>query len=205
MRELTDQLADLADLPAADPSEATVQADVRRGRAALRRRHVREATVGVAVTAVLVTAGLLTYAARPGSSGGTNSKTQIRLVAYTGKQLPGFTVAQVPEGYVLQGATAYSLDVAQPGDHSSVDAFVGKLVVTLQSRSVKMDTSGTPVTVNGQPGYLRDGSPATVLEYTDGTHDIVVQMWQDIALTDDQLVQFASGVTVASSAQAGVG
>lgn len=206
MRELTDELARLSALPGSVPSEATVQADLRRGRAALNRRRVlRGAAAGVALTATLATAASLTFATRSGSSGHQQSPQRVRLVAYQGEQLPGFTVSEVPEGYVLQGATAYSLDIAQPNDHTSLDALEGKLVVMLQSRSAHTDTSGTRVTVNGHPGYLREGPPATVLEYTDGTHDILVQDWQNVGLTDDQLVQFASGVTVTSAAQAGVG
>jgi hypothetical protein len=205
MRELTDQLAELSALPTTHPSEATVQADLQRGRSALKRRRTRAFAAGVAVTAALVTAGSLTYAATSGSSPHSHSSERIQLVAYHGDQLPGFTVAEVPEGYVLQGATAYSLDIAQPNDNTSLDAFTGKLVVMLQSQDVKMDTNGTPVTVNGHQGYLREGPPATTLEYTDGTHDIVVQEWQNIGLTDDQLIQFASGVSVTAAAQAGVG
>ena len=75
----------------------------------------------------------------------------------------------------------------------------------LQSVDAKTDTSGTRVTVNGHPGYLRGSDSARILEYTDGSHDIVVQDWQNIGLTDDQLVQFASGVTVTAEAQAGRG
>ncbi|HZC69577.1 MAG TPA: hypothetical protein VE442_02675 [Jatrophihabitans sp.] len=205
MHEPTDRLAELSALRATEPTEATVQADVQRGRAALKRRRVRRATAGVALTAALATAASLTYASRFGSSGHSNSPEQVKLVAYTGAQPPGFTISEVPEGYVLQGATSFNLDIAQPGDHTSLDAFEGKLVVMLQSRDAKTDTSGTPVTVNGHPGYLRQGPPAKVLEYTDGTHDILVQDWQDVALTDDQLIEFASGVTVTSEAQAGVG
>jgi hypothetical protein len=205
MRALTDQLAELSALPVTDPSEATVQADLQRGRAALRRRRLVAATAGVALTAALASAASLSYAPRPGSSGHSHSPEQVRLVAYNGAQLPGFTVSEVPEGYVLQGATAYSLDIAQPNDRSSLDAFEGKLVVMLQSRDAKTNTSGTPVTINGHPGYLGTSDGARILEYTDGTHDIVVQDWQNIGLTDDQLVQFASGVTVTSTAQAGVG
>ena len=205
MPELTDELAELSARPVTDPTDATVQGDLQRARAALRRRR-RATTAGVAIGAALATAGALTFAAHPGSSGHSHAPTKIRLVAYSGEQLPGFTVSEVPEGYVLQGATPNSLDIAEPADDSSVDAFVGKLVVMLQSSSVKHpDTSGTPVTVNGHPGYLRPGSPATVLEYTDGTHDIVIQQWQNIGLTDDQLVEFASGVTVTAAARAGVG
>jgi hypothetical protein len=204
MPELTDRLSELSTLAATGPTEATVQADLQRARLALKRRR-RLRGSAVAITAALATAGSLAYVATSGSSAPRHSAGQIRLVAYRGAQLPGFTVAEVPDGYVLQGASDYVLDIAKPGDDSSLDAFTGKLVVMLQSRDAKFDTNGTPVTINGHQGYLRDGSPATVLEYTDGTHDIVVQDWQDIALTDDQLVQFASGITVTSAAHAGVG
>ncbi|HEY2271514.1 MAG TPA: hypothetical protein VGH30_01965 [Jatrophihabitantaceae bacterium] len=204
MPELTDHLSELSTLSATAPTEATVQADLQRARLALKRRRRFRASA-VAITAALATAGSLTYVATSGSSGPRHAAGQIRLVAYHGEQLPGFTVAEVPDGYVLQGATDYVLDIAKPGDNSSLDAFTGKLVVMLQSRDAKFDTNGTPVTVNGHQGYLRSGAPATVLEYTDGTHDIVVQDWQDITLTDDQLVQFASGITVTSAAHAGLG
>lgn len=206
MPELTDQLAALSTRPETEPSDATVQSDLQRARAALRRRRVRGTTAGVAIGAALATAGALTYAARPGSTEHSHPSGKIRLVAYDGEQLPGFTVSEVPEGYVLQGATPNSLDIAESNDNTSVDAFVGKLVVMLQSRSIKHpDTSGTPVTINGQPGYLRPGPPATVLEFTDGTHEIIIQEWENIGLTDDQLVEFASGVTVTAAAQAGIG
>jgi hypothetical protein len=213
MPELTEQLAELAELPAPAPSDATVQADLRRARGALTRRR-RSLTAAVALVAAVATAGSLAYATRSGTTdpaagrgsarAGTPSQ-QIRLVAYHGDQLPGFIVSEVPEGYVLQGATSFSLDIAQPGDNSSVDSFDGKLVVMLQSQDAHFDTHGTPVTINGHQGYLRDGSPATDLEYTDGTHDILIQDWNNVALTADQLVQFASGVTVTSAAQAGRG
>ena len=127
------------------------------------------------------------------------------MVAYTGEQQPGFTVTTVPAGYVLQGAQPSSLDIAPADDHSSLDVFSGKLVVMLQSVDAKPDDSGTPVTINGHAGYIRQGYGATVLEYTDGQHDIIVQAWNNIHLTNDQLVQFAEGITVTAAAQAGRG
>jgi len=205
MYELTDRLGELSQLPAAEPAESTVQADLQRGRRALKRRRLRAGTAGVAVSAALATAAALTYAGTSGPSSHSHTPGRAQLVAYTGAQPAGFTVREVPQGYVLQGATVASLDIAQPGDHSSLDAFEGKLVVLLQSRDGKTDTSGTPVTVNGRAGYLRHEPDVTILEYTDGTHDILVQDWNSIALSDDQLVQFAAGVTVTSAAQAGIG
>lgn len=118
------------------------------------------------------------------------------LVAYTGKQLPGFTVAKVPAGYVVEGGNAAVLDIARPGDHTPIDAFPSKIVVSLESSRMIGRSGDTPVKVDGKPGVLRHLPDATVLDYTDGVHRIVVQAWSDIGLTDSQLIEFAAGVTV---------
>jgi len=124
MNDVIDRLASLRSEPHTDP--AVVAEDVRRGRrAVVRRRAVRGATAGVCALAVGgVVAGVATHR--------TPTDTGLDLVAYDGPQLPGFTVDKVPEGYALQGATAYTLDVAKPGDTSSLDDFRGKLVVMLE-------------------------------------------------------------------------
>jgi len=195
--------------------EDTVRADIGRARRALsRRRRARIGSAAVAVAAVGVVATVI-VAGQPGGQGSdiaeapTPSPTHaatLRLVDYTGIQQPGFTVAKVPAGFVLQGATPYSLDVAKAGDHSSLNDFEGKLVVMLQSKDATFHKTNRAVTVHGTTGYLRaeDGG-ATALEYLDGDHDVVIQAWSGLGLTDAQLVEFADGVTVTSGAQASVG
>ena len=205
MNDMNERLHDLKSLDLQDRvSDTEVAADLLRGRSALRQRRLRwTSTAAVAGVAVAAVAGAIigTRSAAPAQRHQTRTAS-IRLVAYTGEQQPGFTVTTVPAGYVLQGAQPTSLDIAPADDHSSLDAFTGKLVVMLQSVDAKPDDSGTPVTINGQAGYIRHGDVATVLEYTDGTHDIVVQSWNNIHLTDDQLVQFATGITVTAAVQA---
>lgn len=124
MNDVIDRLAGLRTEPTVDP--AVVTEDVRRGRRAVaRRRAVRGAGAGVLALAVGgVVAGVAAHQAP--------AETGLDLVTYTGPQLPGFTVDKVPEGYVLQGATAYTLDVALPGDTSSLHDFREKLVVMLE-------------------------------------------------------------------------
>ncbi len=130
MNDLIDRLATLRSA-ATDPGAQTdaVAADLQRGRRALaRRRKVRGATSGIAALALAGTAGAMVVnqsATDPG----------VRLVTYEGSQPAGFTVATVPAGYVLQGSTPYSLDIARPGDRSSLDDFQNKLVVTVEAKS----------------------------------------------------------------------
>lgn len=182
-----------------------VRRDLARGRAALTRRRARRAVTGLGATAAAAVLTVSVISARstsdphPGGAG-------VDLVAYTGTQLPGFTVEKVPEGFILQGANEYSLDIARPDDHSSLNDYRGKLVVMLQSRDATGTPTGTHVEINGRPGTISTYDPtAKQLYYSDGTHDIVVQAPTELRLSDAELVEFASGVTVTTEAVAGVG
>jgi hypothetical protein len=208
MTDLETRLRDLR-VPAPPVSDEVVRADVARARRALhRRRLARLGSGGVAVAAV----GVLAAVVVTGSSGGGQpvvtppTSGHLQLVDYTGAQQPGFTVAKVPAGFVLQGATPYALDVARADDRSPLNVFKGKLAVMLQSKDSTFRHTDHPVTVHGTTGYLHtEKGVATTLEYLDGNHDVVVQAWADLGLTDAQLVEFANGITVSDSARASVG
>jgi len=207
MNNLEDRLAALSDHPVAAPPESTVNTVLNSGRRALRRRRVARGTTGA--VAALAVAGAVAW----GFTGGENPSTPtvahrpdaaIQLVAYHGDQLPGYTVKSVPKGYVLQGISSSVLDVAEAGDNSPLDSFIGKITVMLNDEPGSAE--GTPVTVNGQAGHLvvhEDG--VQVLTYSDGSHNVAVQAWSNVHITADQLVQFAEGVTVLPGAQVGHG
>jgi hypothetical protein len=188
--------------------EDVVRRDLLRGRAALTRRRVRRTVTGLGATAAAAVLGVAVVGGQPSSPGPRPSPgaSGLDLVAYTGTQLPGFTVEKVPEGFVLQGASSFSLDIAEPGDHTSLNDFRGKLVVMLESKDITRTPAGTRVEINGRPGTISTFDPAAKqLYYSDGTHQIVVQSARELGLTDDELVEFASGVTVTAQAVAGVG
>jgi hypothetical protein len=208
------------------PSDETVEADLRRGRAAMARRRrglaIRFSVAGlaatVAVVGAVIVAGNLDQARfiGPPRLGQPNGPTHhspvhgapVRLVAYHGDQPEGFTVSQVPDGWYLQGTNAYRLTVAPEGDTTSPDAFVGKLVVTLLSRSAPQKLpDGDPVTVGGEPGVVSPGPPADTLTYRDDAgHLVQVQAWTSaLHWTNEQLISFAEGVQVTADAQQGVG
>jgi hypothetical protein len=227
MRDIEELLDQTARSVEVTPPAETVEADLRRGRAALaRRRRVRATWFSVAGT--VAAAALVGTTIVAGNLGGTDDTTgaahgrrigvnqgsgpdrvrHVRLVAYQGEQLHGFIVDQVPEGWYLQGSNVFSLTIAPQGDTTSPDAFVGKLVVMLLSSSVQQELpQGEPVKVGEFDGVVSHQGEADTLTYEDGVgHFVQIQAWRDaLGWTNEQLASFAEGVQVTSHAQAGVG
>lgn len=135
------------------------------------------------------------------------SHRSIALVAFTGDQVPGYTVAEVPAGWVIQGGTPFALVIAAKGDpDTSVDSFTGKLVVMLQSRDASPPTSGQSDPVNGHPGFLDVQGDTTILTFQRAdSRWVVIQAPTSLGWDAAQLAQFASGVQVLGNAQPGRG
>jgi hypothetical protein len=213
-----------------DPSDELVDADVARGRFALSREHRRRRIRRAAFTATTLVAAfaVVLLATHPGTSprraasgshprsptGATSPPTghhhqrapTIKLVAYHGKQLRGFTVDVIPAGWFLGGVNQYALTINPAGDQDlRPDVFVGKLTVLLASVDQTFPKDGTHVTVSGRPGVIWNGGEEQ-LGYTDSAgHRIVIQFPDKLGWSADQMVAFAEGVHVTSDAVAGVG
>jgi hypothetical protein len=211
------------------PDPATVDQDLARGRAALvgaRRRRLRwRASAGAAalaaaavVAVVLATSGSSpTRSNTPQASngpqpthhaGGPTAGPQIHLVAYTGDQLPGFTVKQVPAGWRLSTSTAFALLIT-PDDGSTgndPDVFVGKLAVLTSSTDQHGLGPGASVTVNGQPGKVHTDAGTLMLSYrAPNGFGIDIQAPPTLHWTAAQIVDFAQGVRVTKHAIHGRG
>lgn len=204
MNDVIDRLARLTPSPAAPAEDAT--ADLRRGHQALSRRRIKRAALGGAALTLAVGGafGGIALTSDPEVKPITQAADNVRLVDYDGTQMPGYTVAKVPEGFVLQGSDQFVLAVARPDDKSSISDFRDKIVVSLESPSGTEDSPNT--TVNGQPATLvttPDG--ATMLKYAYRDFTVVIQMWNTIHLTDKQLIEFAEGVEVTADAKPSVG
>jgi hypothetical protein len=213
MTELTDRLESLRATGDEPPAEATVAADLSRGRAALRRRRMR---VGGALSvAALAIAGTTVYLSAPGPvakhhppEAGASAGVKIQLVKYSGAEPPGFKIASVPQGFSLQeqASDGFKFVLAPPGADKIADSFAGKLVVTAEAASDLGNWQSfgkRSVTVNGSKGRISDnGGPATQLWFSVG-HGVVVdvQAWDSIGLTDQQLIDFADGVTTTPALQ----
>ncbi|AEV82740.1 hypothetical protein ACWT_1721 [Actinoplanes sp. SE50] len=188
MTTLRDQLADLAGSPGA-PTTVQAEADLARGRAALRRRRILQSAAGsalvVAVAAAAVgfgSAGGPSGAGTPLAGGTTAAATSapagtaaFDLVSYTGKQPAGFSVDRVPAGWEVQGVTESSLTLAPVGakPHNSAvpqgdvadsdpNSYVGKVAVMLQSVDEHGAMPGKPekVSVGGREGFFAKRSDA---------------------------------------------
>lgn len=197
MTELTERIAHLNGV-STTPSDQIVAADLARGRAALaRRRRTRASLSGVGLTLVVGT-GLGAVVA----SEQVEPAPGVDLVAYEGKQPSGFHVAKVPDGFVVQDANPFRLTIAREGDTTHPDGFADKLVVMLESGlAAPHRLDGDPVSVNGHAGAVRDSGETLDLEFHDGTHEVVVQMWDSVGLSSAEVVEFAEGITVSPLAK----
>lgn len=207
MNDVIDRLARLTPSPAASPAEDAA-ADLHRGHRALARRRIKRAALGGAALTLAVGGAFGGIALTSGNEGAPTVQAaadNVRLVDYDGTQLPGYTVAKVPEGFVLQGTDQHILAVARPDDHSSISDFRDKIVVTLETGTSEGDGSAN-TTVNGQPATIATNSEGTTtLKYPYRDLTVVIQMWSTIHLTDEQLVEFAEGVEVTADAKPSFG
>jgi hypothetical protein len=224
------QLA-LSDIPrTAEPASSAE--DLARGRRLLRRRRQRMAGLAGVAAAVLcgiavplslhgsapaashpVAAASSPAASHPKASGkpahATAPETRaIKLVAWKGTQPPGYQVAWMPKGWVVQGSTPFALTIAPPGDKDkSPDSFVGKLVVMLQSA----DATAPPASwadqpVNGREGKFDVQGDTQILTFkVAGGQWVVVQAPVVLGWDSSELAKFAGGVHVLAAAQAGRG
>jgi hypothetical protein len=190
--------------------------DVARGRRLLRRRRLAAgggvavaAAVGALVPVILGGGGAPSgVSPHPSTSAVLTTPVaqghrSIALVAFTGEQVPGYQVAEVPSGWVVQGGNPYALVIAPQGDpDTSIDSFQGKLVVMLQSRDASAPTSGESDPVNGHPGFLDVQGDTQMLTFqrADGRW-VVIQAPTALGWDAGKLAQFASGVQVLDNAQ----
>ena len=229
-------LKDLLELALSDvPGRAArvdPAADLARGRRLLRRRRQRLAGLTGLTAAVLC--GVLVPLALKGSAPSQHSapaavassrpqpthsqpsqtttpaqpSRQIKLVAWVGTQPPGYLVAWMPKGWVVQGSTPFALVMAPPNDKDkSPDSFVGKLVVMLQSRDATAppaDWANQPV--NGREGRFDVQDDTQILTFKNATGQwVVIQAPVSLGWDRAELAKFAGGVQVLAAAQQGRG
>lgn len=213
MRDILERALD--QLPPAGTTAAPGP-DLARGRKLLRRRRgLRAAGITAACAAVAI--GLVPVvvhgapAARPAAASPAIATVKgVRLVAYTGTQPPGYTVKDIPDGWVIQGSTSYLLTIAPANDpDKSPDSFLGKLVVSWESVGAN-SANGQPVTVAGRPGYYSEQNADGVLTQTLIWKDtkgrwISVEAAAALGWNETALAKFAAGVTVTSTAKPSLG
>ncbi|MBB2941522.1 hypothetical protein FB565_001226 [Actinoplanes lutulentus] len=233
MTDLYDGLERLAG-PAADPTSEVIQADLARGRSALRRRRLVQtggasafAVAAVAAAVAFATAGAAPASAplaapAPAVSSVVPSKlVPTKLVAYQGEQPDAFELDQVPEGWILQGNDNSGLVLAPDGPlagpssgpdagaNSDPHSFVGKIAVMLQDAGAPAELGGKKVTVGENTGVLtkmldQTDGWALFLELPDQGY-LVIQVWDNLGWGETQVLEFAEGIHVNGNATKSVG
>ena len=220
------------------PGPATVaqaDADLARGRKALRRRRAAQTIAGSAFGVAALVAAFTV------ATSGTNAPpaadrpavvSAAKLVAYKGAQPKGFTVDKVPDGWFIQSDENYSLVLApdkarnpgpdvNPSTQPLFDkhSYVGKITIMLESKDQNGPSrEGKAVKAGDKEGVLLkslrgmtpDGPAPTAaggdtgwelwLEQPSGVH-LIVQYWQGLGLSEDQMVELGAGVHVHKDAE----
>ncbi|MGY1838970.1 MULTISPECIES: hypothetical protein [unclassified Modestobacter] len=216
---LTDATADVD--TAVHPD--TVRADLIRGRRAAHRRRLRRGGVAGLVMAGAfagaVALGSTETPAAPLAGPGVDRVLEpgtIQLVDYTGEQLAGYAVDEVPDGWALLDADEYALTIGPSGvPGTDPNSYVGKLTVLLMSQDETMPAEGTEVTIGSTIGRVvteagRGGSAAPFdfsLFYVDPAsgQPVRIQVPPALGWTAQQAADFATGVHVTTAAERGVG
>jgi hypothetical protein len=213
MIDLRSRLDEIAG-PVVTPSESQVEADVARGRRALRRRRARQAVAGSAFAAVALATAValgtsgLSPARHPGPPAASDTGHATKLVAYTGEQPEGYTLDKVPDGWEVQGVDAYALVLAPKGiADRDPGSFVGKIAIMLQSQDDHSTPVGTPVRIGDKPGVLvnQDGAGFTLFVKQPSGVYLLIQVWDGLGWGEREIVEFAAGVHVHADAKRGRG
>ena len=243
MIDLHNHLGELTG-PPGSATAAQADADLARGRKALRRRRASRAIAGSAFGVAALVAAFTV--ATSGTGAGPSSPppaaerpaviSAAKLVAYKGTQPKGFTVDKVPDGWFIQSDENYSLVLApdkakKPGPDVNPStqplfdkhSYVGKITIMLESKDQNGPSrEGKAVKAGDKEGVLLkslrgvtpDGPAPTAaggdtgwelwLKQPSGVH-LIVQYWQGLGLSEDQMVELGAGVHVHPDAQQGVG
>ena len=212
--------------PTTAPTPEQIEADLARGRGALRRRRVFQSAAGsaFAVAAVAAAFAFATSGGAVPSPGATQPQAKapatateapqsgpsIELVSYKGDQPKGFILDKVPDGWEVQGVDAGVLTLAPIGiADQEMHSFQGKVAVMLQSVDEHGAPNGKKVKVGKYTGYLgkyQDQTTGFNLLVDRGKEPrLQIQVWDDLGWTGDQVVEFAAGITVTKDAQPGHG
>ena len=221
MMDLRDEMNRLAG-PAHAPTPAEIDADLARGRSALRRRRSVQAMTGsaFAVAALVVAVAVATSGGGTGVTSPERPVITAQLVAYTGEQPKGFTIDKVPAGWFIQaddeGALVLAPETAKnpgpdvnPSTSPEFDprSFVGKIAIMLQSKDQDAP-EGEEVKAGDKDAVLvpsPDGQGFTLWIAQPDAPSVLIQFWEDFGLSQEQVLELGAGVHVHEGAVQGVG
>jgi hypothetical protein len=212
------------------PAETAVDDDILRGRSAMRRRRTSRTIAGSMFAAAAIAAAVTAGSVLVTDTSPRGSTSAVQLVAYEGAQPKGFTIDKVPAGWFVQTDDTGSLTLApdaaknpgpdvNPSESPLHDprSFVGKIGIMLESKDqngpwgegikVKVgDNDGTLLKSPTEGSVRADGDTGWQLfvKQPSGPY-LLLQFWEGLGLSQDQMVELAAGVHVHEDAVQGVG
>ncbi len=196
-------LYDLLERSVDHRADVDVEADLRRGRRALRRRR---SCIAAGVTGGLVAAGVVAYVAlppqqdslrtvRPGDGATTSQPVQTTY----------FDIPPAPSGWHVTGERPQYLMLGRDGTESRLDDFAGQLVVMLSAGREDFD-NGPSVDHDGRTFYVNDrNGDATILSVRAPGGDWLQAQYPKGAFTQQEMIAFLDGVVVEPGARPGLG
>ena len=213
MTELTDLLHRASE---SDHTPASVDGDLARARAALRRRRARRsirvgsiAAVGVIAAGVVGSNALQNDRDTPSVSVDQGNPDQanpgVQLVAADADAGP-YTFGKLPEGWEVQGVLPSTVVIAPVGfKDQSKYSFLGKLVIMYDQNRL----SGDITTVDGRDFYVRgDSGHTTVVVATrpgEPSGAVSVQYPDSTGWDTATMIEFLDAVQVNEGAEPGLG
>ncbi|MDP9794351.1 hypothetical protein J2S43_002863 [Catenuloplanes nepalensis] len=221
LRQYLDRIAG----PERDPSTDAVDADVARGRVALRRRRQVHGLMGGALALVAVgalgvaavtvegpgddrpraaTTGAPTTLESPEQTRKAEDPAGVRLVAFAGEQPEGFTIDVVPEGWEIQSSVPTTLLLAPIGlPDQDPNTFVDKIAISFQYEAPGGETPGERLTVGGKDAVMwagEEGVRTLFVEQGDGAY-LTIQMWSNLRWDTATIAEFAAGIAITDDVQ----
>jgi hypothetical protein len=204
-------------------TDSVVDADLMRARRALRRRRASRLSAGSGLIAAAAV-GALVLVGPGGSASPTvpitsaapqGSATDVDLVAYTGTQPVGYTLDRVPVGWEVHHDDVGLLTLAPSGAVLAADSedepqLEGTIAVMTQSDTgVPTGVQLDDVEVGGEPAVIAHmqggGDTRTLFEKQPSGVYLVIQVWDGLGWSNDQIADFASSVHITKDAAQSVG
>jgi hypothetical protein len=200
------------------PADA-IDADLDRGRRAVRRRRTVQTAAGSAFGVAAIVAAVAFTGAHGGVDGPDRTPAvaqvvpgNLRLVEYRGPQPKHFTVDKVPDGYFIQNDDRTGLTIAPtsvrsrpPGiDPSKAPMYdprdlTGKIGIYLETKEYRGAVDGEQVTVAGRPAILHPIGPTWQLLIS-ASPKVYATVQFDVALSREQMLELGAGLHVDAEA-----
>lgn len=214
IRTLLHEAVDLAALPTTD-----ADADVTRGRRALRRRRATRLGAGSGLVTAAAVGALVVIGSGGAPVAQTTAETTasprgaataVTLVAYSGPQPEGFVIDKVPAGWEVRQNNAGSLVLAPQGSvekptEEGMTSLEGTIaVMTQRDTGVPTGVRLDNVRVGERPGVIAHmkgaGDTRTLfVERSPGTY-LVIQVWDGLGWGNSRIAEFGASVHVTKDA-----